>query len=575
MLDFILISSRRRRIQTSRLRGISGPREGTQHLWTSRTGRTVLLSTSYGQNAGQILSKAVFDPSSDGAALIVGFAFQHGTPITGPDSLTWSETSDRPTGTYAAVSITGDQALLATGALGSYPLFSIEDRDRVIVASNPRMAREAAAALGRRPVVDKEQLVWMPTLTNLGTEESLCAGMRLLPMSWRLAQVRKGRLTPVVTEDLAGALRSTFDPDELVVATADSMIRDLQSITSSSNWDVTADLTGGMDSRVLLSAISAAAALDRVRVATYGRDGERADAVVARQIAASLAFDLHEKDAVRSAAGAEPTSIERLRWFVSGVEKNVLINDGHVQAFTALTLRPPVPRQLSLWGLFGENMRSFYGKAVDKLPANARSPAAIAERLLVNLDLLTPTYRDYAIGSLSDFIRYRMDNGLSPAGAADALFVERRSRWFHGLSVTGQWYTTASYGPLLSTTGLRLAFAIGDQDRIRNAAPFRLIRHMEPRLLDLPFANYQWHPSIHSGVPPVTDVDRPLQYQYRWFDVFLPEISRAARDAAGTFIWDVFDPNVARKWLDQPQRDPREAMGLINLYGLIRAVEAW
>lgn len=573
LLDFVLVSSRRRRLRPEALDHLQGPRRARPQTWVSSSKRTLLHALSYEDDAGSVPS--AFVGAGDTAALMVGFAFRDRAILPNADDV-FSGSIELPSGVFTAIQVSRDTASVRVGMLGSMPLFTFSGEHHLILSNNPRLARQAAEALGNRVAVDLSQLVWLPTLTNMGTEKGLVQSLRLLPMGVRSFVLTRGILEVERSDSPLDAYTESVDPYDLVQSTASELTTAVYGFVAPSHWSLSADLTGGLDSRVVLSSITATASLSDFRIVTYGRDGNRADAQVAGMIANQLGFDLHEKEAERKQTFVDPTASDRAKWFSNGIESNIQINDGHVQAFTALSLRPATPGRLALWGLFGENMRSFYGKKVDKLPGSCRDSHSIARSTLVNLELLRSSYLDYAIETLADFLRARFDAGLTPVAAADTLFVERRSRWFHGLSLTGQWYTHASYSPLLSINAIRLAHMLGDRARIRNAAPYRIIERLNPRLLDIPFANFEWTGDLHPTAPnPIRDTDRPLQYQYRWFDAFVPEIERALAEASQTCIWEVFDQRVARDWLIDSDRTHHQMMGLINLYGLVRAVESW
>jgi hypothetical protein len=478
-------------------------------------------------------------------------------------------------GAFASLSLSNGSATATTDPLGAVPLFVGEFRSHAIVGTNIRMVRDAAAALGHRVEIDGSQLAWNIVLANQGSFATMFRGIRMV-LPGQQVHLRRGRAR-FVGQSFLDILYQAADVDTLADQAAEDIAGSIAAVAGGS-WRLQADLTGGLDSRTVLGGLLHAGILDQTELVTYGADSQRADAVVARDLCHRFGFKLGEKG---GATGSEPSDEDRVRSFIGGIESNVRLTAGHVQGFTPLRIRNGDPGRLTFWGLFGENARSFYGRSVDKMPGEQRTPEGIANRILVNLGLLTGPARRDTVGQVEEFLDAKITDGLSPIDAADALFVERRARWFHGLSLTGQWHSEPSYAPLGSVAAATLAFAVGERARIREYVPFMLLERFDRRLLEVPFAKHVWHPALYEDrhdlahlatLEAVTGIGRPLQYQYAHFHLFRPVI---AEELAGdSLLWDVFDRDAVHAWLADEHPTPHQMMGLINLYGVSRTVAA-
>jgi hypothetical protein len=257
-----------------------------------------------------------------------------------------------------------------------------------------------------------------------------------------------------------------------------------------------AGLTGGKDSRLILALLIADGSAADVEFQTYGED-DLPDVVVARQIAESLglhhvvkpdraelwAWQRRLDAAMRDEGYADVSSREvalRLSaWACSGA-RNV---------FAPHLGRPPSGDRTLLTGLFGETLRTNF-----PVSGGFRSKARIA-RFPSDMSFGTVgILRPEALAHYRAETRRLLFEGSletdSPQDVVDVFYIRNwLRRWF---GITQEVDSQGRMFPLYSTTAIRLAFAIGAENRHAERIHYQLIRQAYEPLVHTSFADGSW-----------------------------------------------------------------------------------
>jgi hypothetical protein len=285
-------------------------------------------------------------------------------------------------------------------------------------------------------------------------------------------------------------------------------------------------LTGGKDSRLVLSLLLADGAASNVEYWTYG-DDDLPDVVIARRIAATFglrhvtnpgvaevwAWRQRVDEAVRRAQGLQACSSREIAfrataWSTSGMRN---VGEPHVGRL------PPGDTAL-LSGLFGELLRTNYHHSTQfrskeqaaRLPDNLEmGGAAILARET------SGSYRAEA----HELLFEGATDCDSPQDIIDAFYLRQRLR--HWLGPTLEIDTNDQAFPLYSLTAIRLAFGIGAENRRAEWIHYHLMRAACEPLVHLPFTSGDWplgarealSPRVtHRGpVPPMPPPPRPRE----------------------------------------------------------------
>lgn len=246
-------------------------------------------------------------------------------------------------------------------------------------------------------------------------------------------------------------------------------------------------LTGGQDSRILLSAIPAARR-HGLRAMTLGvpRGG---DVIVARQIAEryGLRHEVHGLAGLDGIVAAE--AWER-------VQESAMRLDGMADpiALAALTVaESSFDQGVRISGLGGEIARGFYyvGTVRDRAFTRKDSEQLASWRMFVNEavepGLLDPEFSAWARQVADDEVA----DALSTAGpewfrATDELYLRHRMQRWAGVTDTAVGAQRTVINPMLSAEFLRLALSLAPADKAHSRFLARLQMELDPELGRLP-----------------------------------------------------------------------------------------
>jgi hypothetical protein len=265
-----------------------------------------------------------------------------------------------------------------------------------------------------------------------------------------------------------------------------------------------AGLTGGKDSRLILALLVADGSAGGVEFQTYGED-DLPDVVVAKQIAAKLG--LHHV--------VRPDRAERWAWqkrlyaalrhegyaSVSSREISFRLSawacSGSRNVFALHTGRPPSGDRTLLDGLFGETFRTNF-PASGQFRSKARVASFPTDMGFGTAGILRPealahyraeTHRLLFEGSLETD---------SPQDVVDMFYIRNwLRRWF---GITQEVDAQGRRFPLYSTTAIRLAFAIGAENRHAEWIHYQLIGQAYEPLAHMAFADGSWSAGADAGL---------------------------------------------------------------------------
>jgi hypothetical protein len=266
-----------------------------------------------------------------------------------------------------------------------------------------------------------------------------------------------------------------------------------------------ADLTGGKDSRLLLAVLLSTGVAQDVEFQTLG-DDDLPDVVIARRLAAQLGlrhrtnpdrqvfWDWYQdvEAAVRADSprlSSREISFRITTWAASGVSS---------VAEPLLGRLRPADRSVYT-GLFGEALRTNY-PAITGL----RSKRALARRFPRALSagragILRPEVTAHYRAELHRLLFADALPADGPDDVADVFFLRNRlHRWFGAKQeLDGQRH----HFPLGSLAGVRLAFAIGGENRHSQWIHRRIMSDACAALVDVPFAKGGWGAGAGDLVP--------------------------------------------------------------------------
>ena len=396
---------------------------------------------------------------------------------------------------------------IVTDPLAIAMLYRAESNDLVAFATRPGLAAGAVTAPGREPARDALAVGWLIYDGNLCGDRTGFSQVRALPIgSYAELHPRFGsRVRVADPTPWASPAGLPDDPRALLDLVHQDMLERVESIAKlPGRRPQIAELTGGRDTRLILSLIVEAGLQDTFRFRTKGQP-ETPDFVVGAELAAlcGLDFEPVAQPAAppRAASGDRPSapSPERGSTFLRSLQIHTFQTSGMLNAVT-LQGGVGIAPTTTVSGLIGEQLKTYYSAfqpidtSEDLLDLYLRS-----KRVDVHGILRPEVREEYRRFVAEDLIeRWDSESGL-PSDRLDTFYIRNRlRRWGGTIEEIGN---ARQVYPLYSLVALQAAFALGGSRRRDEYLHFHIMRDACPVLAEHRFAFHGWRDSLLAEVP--------------------------------------------------------------------------
>ncbi|MCT9818994.1 asparagine synthase-related protein [Microbacterium sp. W1N] len=415
-------------------------------------------------------------------------------------------------------------------------------------------------ATGRGGVVASGSELLVARLADARLDETAVGIQSLL--GWQLGQrtlhrhVEKLAPGSVTTIDDAGAStvepgRAEHDPIDLAEAVdrAADLLRTSMGALLDDHPDAVLQLTGGMDSRLLLSAI-APARRRGLRAMTLDVPGA-GDVAVARRLAARYGIE-HDVRGLSDVSTLSPAEAWRLCRVAS--TRLDAMSDPVALAAQRVAERA-FPQGVRISGLGGEVARGFYyvGRVRDRPYRRADAARLAGWRMFVNEavepGLLTADFaawaRERAVDAVFDALR---DGGPEWFRATDELYLHHRMQRWAGATDVAVSAERVVINPMLDPQFLRIASRLSPHDKAGARFLGLLQERLDPELAAEPLDGRP-APSAYAHPSPLRPLTDRLETARRFTRKGVQRLRHGSRAPAGG---EVMAGRVIEHWRAQP-----------------------
>lgn len=384
-----------------------------------------------------------------------------------------------------------------TDPYGLGQIFTGSAEGLAVVASSATLLADVLNA-----PISPESLAGYATFGTFIAQETPFAGISKLGAG-RQVSLRQGR---VATSAYSRTSRQPLPLTEAFLAAVETLL-----VVAP---DAELELSGGLDSRLILAAMPPAARRGR-RAITIGVETEPSkDVTVARDLAAreGLVWSMLDVGGVAALSADELSGL--LRRAVVGydhmanpVDKVALIVAGRERAVDA-----------RFGGQNGEILRGFYypGQPLDATPSEALAQRLIDWRLTTNDGVGAGALSASYAGEFRMAARQRMTTLLMSFGGTwgqtlDRFYLEQRMQNWVGNSAGNRLMSHVPLYPFFDVRVVEAAMALPPREKLNSAVAYRLLRDIDDNLARLPLAD---------GVVPAKVPTTPLGHTINniWMD---------------------------------------------------------
>lgn len=380
---------------------------------------------------------------------------------------------------FAALGLTGRTLVLASDPMGFRQLYSTEKDGWFAVSSSARLlAALAGSGLDEDAVLLQSQLGW-----QLG-QRTLFAGVAKMPPG-ALVELSDGKPRRIVLDPAPQPVGLNEGVDRAATVLRESLGRYLDE-----NPDPTLQLTGGQDSRLILSAVPPERRRG-LRVMTLGVPGT--DDV---ELAAQLSSELGLRHIVRTLddlSSLSPLEAFERTWAASS--RLDCMSDPLARAAT-LWVEQSFPQGARLSGLGGEIARGFYytGRVSPTPITDDRVERLAAWRMLANEAVEPGALNERIAGQAIPLATEAIHRAISDSGpewytATDELYYRHRMQRWAGLGETAICFDRSIANPMLDHRFIEVARGLAPKDKKNSRFLALLQMSLDPALASIRLDN--------------------------------------------------------------------------------------
>lgn len=355
------------------------------------------------------------------------------------------------------------------------------ENDEYILVSNRILILQQLCFKSKKPVIDYNNLSGMLHRGYVPYNETIFKGVKILdPYSEILVKENHIQISPIEEIDYFSEEISECIVDELTQSLIDMM----KTIKNNQRFSTKIELTGGKDSRLIVSAASYVG-MD-FYAETYGYESG-AEAIVARQIAKKLNIEHN----IKSNELYEKTFIEKD--VLGRTQKTLFYSDGGVYGFEDwedINLQSSIKkREIILRGWAGEIWRGGYAKRLRCV--TEKEVQGKMQRLCFPMeDFFLPDVEKHYTECVNSILRNIPQD--TPEVMDWYYLYERMGKWqapFFQLLSYREKYSI----PLGDERIIKKLLSIRSIDKIDEKLMYNVLQRLNPDLAKMPLANARWN----------------------------------------------------------------------------------
>ncbi len=527
-----------------------------------------------------------------------------------------SDLSDFRGNFTAALRMASGELVVTADLLGSAPLFVARLHGLTFLGNDIWLLKDAAEGAGTPLTRDSTAFAVEATFGSGAFGLTGFREVRLVGMGEQYVIGTDGTCRSVRFREGSEWYDSDASSTELLEHAVSDIRESIRYLSAAGYTNRVADLTGGVDSRLVLAGLMAEE-VEGEFLYTCSGDFPGADFTTYDYLSNVLSLEQGSLGLPFSGVNffQDPlTSMRYLLYRTMGCSSH---------AFDPGFPSSQAADSLHLKGGFAETFKGFYshgysgGPPLDHLLRRRKWSDVSAT--------LTREMREHLLSELRTYFATREAAGVSAEDMLDQWYIENRNRYHFGVTWTARLPAETTFHPLYSPAAVRLGFAEGSARRMAMAVAFLLMRELCDPLTFLPFAGTSWPPlqehsehdrvlyalagpitasssfpgDWHSG-PSGRHAIRPLRSRRRgshgagqrsewaqrqvargrpYWEVAFGQVLPVARDAASmvgsdSTVWDVFDHDASKRVLAR-SIDDRWPHGSMQLVYKILAAAIW
>lgn len=394
-------------------------------------------------------------------------------------------------GSFSVVEISGDGSVFAFhDQLGNYPIYYVSNKEFSGVTNSLLLLESYLKYFFGYELERHAECVVNEMVFTCPLDATSFKNTYFLPFDKEIKIRKSGE---VVLSDRKGweyFFNCKATREELLELCVKDIKENVRAVARSGKPMKIADVTGGMDSRMVLAAIIGSGFKDSFFYHTNG-SYPNPDANVSNYLMDKYGL---KKARVSNGAGARDNEkiVDRMYtfpYFSGGVKNNI---DREPSIFYRNE------NIIKLGGGNSEFYKGFYSKNIEKIEKRV-DVSSITRMMFYYPSSLSKEYAGEKEKELLDIFSHWRDQGLSYESIVDRFYVEYRGRYHNGTCEHWGRAAITKVHPLYTPNTIRLAFSAPHEERISGKITFDLMRSLYQPLVLEPFEKRVWGKEAYAG----------------------------------------------------------------------------
>lgn len=371
------------------------------------------------------------------------------------------------------------EILIFSDPFGSSIVHIYESEDCFAVSSDLASLRDSLLSNGVTLKKDLTYAALYVASSSGGLGESSYSGIRTLS-PYRYLSVKADGIREFEYRNYSDLSFADLSYEQLLSKAAEDVVTNIEASLSHDSSVRISQLTGGLDSRLVLGALLSSGNANKFAYYCSGNVNEP-DKVIARQLCAH--FDLGMTDHSGLLSASQPNTFEELLSLPFTETAGIISGPAHPML--------EYGDDLVLSGGYGEFLRSAFDKgnvfdgnyksALERLFGKASFGSFPTRRLV------SESVYDYALDSLEALVEQGRTLNVPAESSLDAAYFLGKNRYFVGETTRSLSPFIARFDPLYSPFLLGLGLRGSSEEKNSNVPLFDLMNLFESSLMGLPF----------------------------------------------------------------------------------------
>lgn len=454
--------------------------------------------------------------------------------------------------------------------LGGSLLYKYQDSDLVAFSSDLRQMVDWLSSTGRR--INKSYLYFSMILSvgNGLFGNSSYENIEVLPAHSYL-RISGGRIHVCEYPVEEYLLNCDEAYDELLQRSESEIANNIRAVANKEMSLRVSHLTGGFDSRLVLSSILSEKLQESFSFMCSG-PSQTKDKAIAHGLAVNYGLTM-TKDFGLQDRYVPSDEAEKSYWgtvYSAGMRPHFFTHDGHEKIGGAAIVS----------GGYGECFRSFYSHKIgsgESIEFAARKVWGLEK--VKNENIVNPEVLECIVAGTINYLKGKLEKGWELHQALDLMYLNERNRYHIGNSAMLVSRKTLRVDPLYSLSGIKAALHVGPEKRAANMVGLDLMHKMQPGLMNFKFGDKKFPGIARKKYPALNSIDLPLgkpNYRGRVTKKIMSSSKKGASDAdlikankLNASLWQVVKLEESKKELSALMRsdkfDIESAKKFLNL----------